>query len=40
MAIKDFVLKKDMTTMNVIQFGSGKKHMIMIPGLGDGLTTV
>ena len=40
MAIKDFVLTKEKTTMNVIQFGSGKKHMIMIPGLGDGLSTV
>ena len=40
MTIKDFVLSKGNTTMNVIQFGSGPKHLMMIPGLGDGLTTV
>lgn len=27
-------------TMHYIRFGSGKKNLIMLPGLGDGLTTV
>ena len=40
MAIRNLVLKKDTNSMHVIQFGSGRKQLIMIPGLGDGLTTV
>lgn len=28
------------TTMDYISFGIGHKHLIMIPGLGEGLTTV
>lgn len=40
MAIKNLVLKKGTNSMHVIQFGSGRKQLIMIPGLGDGLTTV
>lgn len=28
------------TTMDYISFGIGDKHLIMIPGLGEGLTTV
>ena len=28
------------TDMNYISFGKGKKNLILIPGLGDGLTTV
>ena len=30
----------DDTTMDYIRFGNGSKILIMIPGLGDGLTTV
>ena len=30
----------DHTTMDYISFGIGDKHLIMIPGLGEGLTTV
>lgn len=33
-------LKLDGTTMDYIAFGKGKKAFVMIPGLGDGLTTV
>ncbi|MBE6758680.1 MAG: alpha/beta hydrolase [Ruminococcaceae bacterium] len=33
-------LQMDGTTMDYIAFGKGKKTFIMIPGLGDGLTTV
>ncbi len=33
-------LKMDGTTMDYIAFGKGRKVLIMIPGLGDGLTTV
>ena len=37
---KNGSLKIDDTDMYYISFGSGKKNLIMIPGLGDGLTTV
>lgn len=37
---KNGVLEMDGTTMNYLSFGSGKRKMIMIPGLGDGLKTV
>lgn len=37
---KNGVLEMDGTTMNYISFGSGKRNLIMIPGLGDGLKTV
>ena len=33
-------IKIDDTEMNYICFGKGKKNLIMIPGLGDGLKTV
>lgn len=33
-------LKMDNTDMDYISFGTGKKALIIIPGLGDGLTTV
>ena len=33
-------LKIGNTDMDYISFGTGKKALIMIPGLGDGLTTV
>ena len=37
---KNGCLKIDNTDMDYISFGKGKKNLIMIPGLGDGLTTV
>ena len=37
---KNGSLKIDDTDMYYISFGTGKKNLIMIPGLGDGLTTV
>lgn len=37
---KNGVLEMDGTTMNYISFGNGKRNLIMIPGLGDGLKTV
>lgn len=33
-------VKIDNTEMDYISFGNGKKNLIMIPGLGDGLKTV
>ncbi len=39
-AAKNSRVKMDGTEMNYIAFGKGKKILIMIPGLGDGLTTV
>jgi len=36
---KDAVLSMDGTTMEYIRFGSGKRTLIMLPGLGDGLRT-
>ena len=32
-------LKIDETDMDYISFGNGKKKLVMIPGLGDGLKT-
>ena len=37
---KNGKLKIGNTDMDYISFGTGKKALIMIPGLGDGLTTV
>lgn len=37
---KNGVLELDGTTMNYLSFGTGKRNLIMIPGLGDGLKTV
>ena len=37
---KNGVLALDGTTMNYLSFGRGKRNLIMIPGLGDGLKTV
>lgn len=36
----NLTLAMDDATMHAIQFGQGKRHLIMIPGLGDSLTTV
>ena len=33
-------LQMDGTTMDYVRFGSGKKHLVFLPGLGDGLKTV
>ena len=42
--MKDFFengqLQMDGTTMDYIRFGAGEKHLIFLPGLGDGLHTV
>ena len=38
--VKNGRLKIDDTDMDYISFGSGKKILVMIPGLGDGLMTV
>lgn len=38
--IKNGQLRMDGTTVDYIRFGSGKKHIIFLPGLGDGLRTV
>ena len=37
---KNGVLPIDGTTMEYIRFGSGKRILIMLPGLGDGLRTM
>ena len=37
---KNGILQVDDTDMHYISFGSGKRKLIMIPGLGDGLKTV
>ena len=37
---KNNVIEIDDTTVNYISFGTGKKNLIIIPGLGDGLKTV
>lgn len=37
---KNLQLKLDDSTMDYVCFGSGKKNLIIIPGLGDGLKTV
>ena len=38
--VKNGQLQMDGTTMDYIRFGGGKKHLIFLPGLGDGLHTV
>lgn len=38
--MKDTTLYINDFSMNYISFGKGKKNLILIPGLGDGLTTV
>lgn len=38
--VKNGQLQMDGTTMDYICFGGGKKHLIFLPGLGDGLHTV
>ena len=38
--IKNGQLQMDGTTMDYIRFGAGEKHLIFLPGLGDGLHTV
>ena len=38
--IQNGALRLDGDTMHYIRFGSGKRTLIMLPGLGDGLTTV
>lgn len=37
---KNGTLPMDGTTMDYIRFGSGKRTLIMLPGLGDGLRTM
>lgn len=37
---KNGIVKTKEFEMDYIRFGNGKKNLIMIPGLGDGLTTV
>lgn len=38
--IKNGRLEMAGSTMDYIRFGSGEKHLILLPGLGDGLKTV
>ena len=38
--VKNGALRIDDTTMDYIRFGTGNRALIMLPGLGDGLTTV
>lgn len=38
--MKNITLQLENTTVDCIQFGKGKKQLIMIAGLGDGLKTV
>lgn len=38
--MKDTTIKIDDFSINYISFGKGKKNLILIPGLGDGLKTV
>lgn len=38
--VKNGTVQLDGDTMYYIRFGSGKKNLVMLPGLGDGLTTV
>lgn len=40
MSIRNGTLQLGDDTMHYIRFGRGKKTLIMLPGLGDGLTTV
>ena len=37
---KNGILQIDRTTMDYIRFGTGKRILVMLPGLGDGLQTV
>ena len=37
---KNGILKLDGTTMEYIRFGSGKRILVMLPGLGDGLRSM
>ena len=37
---KNDTLRLSDGTMHYVRFGRGKKTLIMLPGLGDGLTTV
>ena len=37
---KNGTVKLDGTDMDYIRFGSGAKHLVILPGLGDGLQTV
>lgn len=37
---KNGTVSLDDTTMDYISFGRGDRHLIMIPGLGEGMTTV
>ena len=37
---ENHILKMDGKTMEYILFGNGKKTMVLLPGLGDGLKTV
>ena len=37
---KNGVVVTDEFSANYIKFGNGKKNLIMIPGVGDGLKTV
>ncbi len=39
-AIKDGTVRIKDDTMHYVRFGKGKKILVMLPGLGDGLTTV
>ena len=40
MRAKNGTLRISTDTMHYIRFGRGSKILIMLPGLGDGLTTV
>ena len=40
MSIRNGTLQLGDDTMHYVRFGSGNKTLIMLPGLGDGLTTV
>ena len=40
MSIRNGTLQLGDDTMHYVRFGRGKKTLIMLPGLGDGLTTV
>ncbi len=37
---KDGSVRAGNSEMDYITFGNGNKHLVMLPGLGDGLTTV
>ncbi len=39
-AIRNGTLPLQGDTMHYVRFGTGKKNLVMLPGLGDGLTTV